>query len=122
MTDPEKASQRPPVKIYPWSRSVTGQFSERELIMLRGFSVADLAEEFDPHPYAIINGVIEITGHGEIRRAVEFARALAELNPLHLERFREVLGEGDMEYWFRKPLEEIPSKPSEMTVPIEYVQ
>lgn len=124
MTSPERKSEGSPIKIYPWSISVTGGFNERELRFLRIFPVKYLIEDFDENPYSITRALVEIVFHGNPRRAAQFARGLVELNPDHLERFREYFEgyEQEMEVLFKKPIDEFPSQPSEIRGPIEYVQ
>lgn len=126
MIDPERRSERSPVKIYPWSMSATGEFEQDQLTILQHSDIGFLVEWLNEKPYGIMNSLIEIMYHGNVRRAIQIARGLVETNPIHQARFREVLGFGEDErlfdYWFKKPIEEIPSQPSEMTVPIEYVQ
>lgn len=116
------ADEREPIKIYPWSISVTGGFSKEELLHLEMFPIDMLVEDFNSSPYAIARGLAELLDHGAVRRAVELARGLVTLNPVHEERLKEFTGESSMDFWLRKPLEEIPSQPSEIAGPIEYVQ
>ena len=122
MTDRDTGPGRSPRKIYPWSMSATGGFGEDQLFMLQHYDVEELVEWFDEKPYGIMIGIMEILGHGNDRKAIEIARGLVGLNPAHERRFSEVMDERTMEYWFRKPLEEIPSQPSEIRGPVEFVQ
>ncbi len=121
MANVERQVEKSMLKVYPWSMSATGYFHRDQLVVLQYHDVGKLVQLLDQEPHMLIISVMEIIGHGNIRRAVQIARGLVEVNPRHEQRFRQYMDQDTMRYWFSEPLEKIPSNPSEIPVPIEYV-
>ncbi len=115
-----------PRKIYPWTMSATeGMGFGFEQSQLDLIAIGDLdywAERCDGAPYGIIPSVLELILHGNDRRAADLARRVVALNPAHVDIFRGVMDENALKFWLEKPLEEIPSTPSEIRGPVEYIQ
>lgn len=112
-----------PIRIYPWEISATGEFDQEQLELLHLADVDYLVEWLNEKPYGIMISLMEILGHGHIRRAVQIARGLVQVNPTNQARFDEVMPDPKIRrYWFETPLEEIPEGPSEIQQPKDYVQ
>ena len=86
--------------------------------MLREDHVLEVVDFLDAKPEAIIDSVVELVGHGELRRAVHVVRTLVWLNPTHKQLFEPHMDEHTQHHWFQESLERIPDKLSQKPAPV----
>jgi hypothetical protein len=123
MLETENRVNRAPRQIFPWSISITGRFGQEGLKMLELDHVLEVVEFLDKKPHMIIDSVMEIVGHGELRRAVHIARTLVWINPRHKQLFMPHMDEHTQDHWFKEPLDRIPTSLSRPPTPvIKYIQ
>jgi hypothetical protein len=89
--------------------------------VLKNNDIEEIVGILNEQPQEIFDTMAEIVGHGNIRRAVQIARGLVRTNPAHEQLFKTQMDRHTMHHWFKVPLDRIPSKPTEIPVPVEYI-
>jgi hypothetical protein len=121
MLEFREQTERPILRIFPWSLSATGRYSTEQLAVLKNNDIEEIVGILNEQPHEIFDTMAEIVGHGNIRRAVRIARGLVSANPAHEQLFKTQMDRHTMHHWFKVPLGSIPSKPTEILVPVEYI-
>jgi hypothetical protein len=116
-----RQSEGPILRIFPWSLSATGRYNQEQLAVLKNNDIEEIVEILNQQPHEIFDTMAEIVGHGNIRRAVQIARGLVSVNPAHEQLFQTKMDRHTMHHWFKEPLDRIPSRPTEIPVPVEYI-
>jgi len=113
------------IKIYPWSRSVTGKFNNIVLNQLQEIHPEDIPQFISSQPKnIIISSIYEYIAHGNFFTAAMIARSIVSIHPDVQSHIQSYCPEWVSSMLYTWPDHTIPKDPSEFGphLPFQFVQ